>query len=159
MNQSKLAKLVCVVMVGIGICGLITYLYVIPVLGRDLCMQMPEYSHCYRPWLYFLWLTSIPCYVALYYGCKIGVEIGKDNSFSLENARYLKRIMAAAIVNSVIFFAGNIIYLLLDMNHPGIVIISLMVCFGGLSISIIAAVLAHLVENAAEIRRENESYV
>jgi hypothetical protein len=146
-------------MVGVGICGLIIYLYVIPFWGRDMCRQMPEFAHCYIPWLCFVWLTAIPCYAVLYYGWKIGTEIGKDNSFSVKNALYLKRIMLAAIIDSAVFFAGNIIFLLLGMNHPAIVILSLIICFGGVAVSIIAAALSHLVEKAAEMRAENESYV
>lgn len=159
MKQSTLAKWICGVMAGIGVCGLIIYLYVIPVLGQDMCYKFPEFSYCYYPWLLFIWITAIPCYIVLYYGWRIGLEIGRDNSFSTENAQYLKKITFAAIIDSAVFFAGNIIFLLLNMNHPGIVMISLIVCFGGTAISIIAAVLSHLVEKAAKIQEENESYV
>lgn len=159
MKQSTLAKWICGTMTGVGMCGLVIYLYVIPEFGRDMCNQMPEFSYCYFPWLFFIWFTAIPCYIALYYGWKIGIEIGKNNSFSTENAQHLKKITLAAIIDSAAFFVGNIIFLILGMNHPGIVILSLLVCFGGVAISIIAAVLSHLVEKAAEMRAENESYV
>lgn len=159
MSQSKLAKLICALMAGVGLCGLVIYLYVIPVLGWDMCLQMPEFSHCFYPWLVFIWLTAIPCYAVLYYGWKIGVEIGKDNSFSQENAEYLHKIMLMAIIDTAVFFAGNIIFLLLNMNHPGIVLLSLLVCFGGVAVAIIAAALSHLVTKAAQMRTENESYI
>lgn len=159
MKQSTLAKWICGVMAGVGMCGLVIYLYVIPEFGRDMCNQTPEFEYCYFPWLFFIWFTAIPCYAVLYYGWKIGVEIGKDNSFSTENAQYLKKIMFMAIIDSAVFFAGNIIFLLLGMNHPGIVLLSLLMSFGGVAVSIIAAALSHLVEKAAELRAENESYV
>lgn len=159
MTQKKLSKLICAVIAGMGICGLAVYFYVIPVLGRDMCRHFPEFSYCYYPWLIFIWLTAIPCYAALYYGWRIGREIGRDNSFSPENVSYLKKIMAMAIIDTTVFFAGNIIFLLLGMNHPGIVLLSLLVCFAGLVVAIIAAVLSHLAQKAVDMRGENESYI
>lgn len=159
MTQKKLSKLICAVIAGMGICGLIIYFYVIPVLGQDICAEMPEFSYCYYPWLVFIWLTAIPCYMVLYYGWKIGIEIGRDNSFSPKNVGYLKKIMAMAIIDSAVFFAGNIVFLLLGMNHPGIVLLSLLVCFAGLVVAIIAAALSHLAQKAVDMRSENESYI
>lgn len=159
MTQKKLSKLIRTVMIGIGICGLVIYFYVIPVLGQDMCRQFPEFFYCYYPWLVFIWLTAIPCYAVLYYGWKIGIEIGRDNSFSPENVGYLKKIMAMAIIDSAAFFLGNIVFLLLDMNHPGIVLMSMMVCFAGMVVAIIAAALSHLAQKAVDMRSENESYI
>ncbi|MGN0475562.1 MAG: DUF2975 domain-containing protein [Acutalibacteraceae bacterium] len=159
MTQKKLSKLICAVIAGMAICGLAVYFYVIPVLGRDMCRHFPEFSYCYYPWLIFIWLTAIPCYAVLYYGWRIGREIGRDNSFSPENVSYLKKIMAMAIIDTTVFFVGNIIFLLLGMNHPGIVLLSLLVCFAGLVVAIIAAVLSHLAQKAVDMRSENESYI
>lgn len=50
----------------------------------------PQISDMYIPWLVLFIISAIPCYVILYLGWRVAVNIGKDRSFSLENARHIK---------------------------------------------------------------------
>ena len=159
MNQRKLASWLKGIIIAVSLCGLVVYSYVVPFWGEDIVSNMPEFSYCFWPWLIFIWITAIPCYLALFWGWRIATEIGKDNSFSEINAIYLKKIMIAAITDSVVFFAGNITFLFLNMNHPGIVFLSLFVCFAGVVVAVTSAVLSHLVKKAANMKDENESYI
>ena len=54
------------------------------------------------------------------------------------------------------FFIGNVVLLLLSMSHPGITLCSMIVSFVGISIAVGAAVLSHLVKNAADMKAEND---
>ena len=139
-----------------AVCGVIIYLYLIPVWGRDLVEANPEFSNCYIPWLAVLLISAIPCYWGLYFGWKIAAEIGKDNSFSMENALYLKNISILAALDSVYFFVANLVLMIINMNHPGIFLISLLVVFAGIAVTVAAAALSHLVKKAADIKAENE---
>lgn len=107
----------------------------------------------------FLWLTAVPCYAVLFWGWSIASEIGQDRSFTLKNARSLKWIMVAAIGDTVFFFAGNVIFLLADINHPAVLLASILVCFIGVCIAVVAGSLSHLVTKAAGIVEENEAYI
>lgn len=103
----------------------------------------------------------MPCYATLVCSWKITDEIGKDNSFCRKNANLLKLISIFSASDSAFFFTGNIILLLLNMNHPGIVLLvfillALVVVFAGIAITVTAASLSHLVYKAAQIREENE---
>lgn len=156
MNQSTLSKWLKAIVFGIASCGAIIYFFVFPYLGQSIILNNPEFSFCFWPWLIFLWITAIPCYIVLYFSWCIFIEIGKDNSFSEKNALLLKRISHLAIFDAVIFFVGNLVYLLLGMNHPGIFLFSLLIVFIGVTVAIAAAALSHLVLKAAELRKEND---
>lgn len=156
MKQDTFSKWLKGILAGVGICGLIVYGAVIPVLGEAMVGEYPEFSGCRLPWLLLIWATAIPCYAALMLAWKIAVNIGADRSFSAENGKLLKGISALAAGDAAFFFAGNLIYLLLGMNHPGILLGSLLVEFLGAAISVAAAALSHLVMKAAELQDQSD---
>ncbi len=156
MTQKSLSRWLKGVIAGVAVCGAVIYFYLVPMFGQEAVRANPEFSYCYAPWLTVIWLSAVPCYLALYFGWKITVEIGRDNSFSMENAKYLKHISMLALLDSGYFFLANLILLLLNMNHPGILLISLLVEFAGVTVGVTAAALSHLVQKAAEIQNENE---
>lgn len=157
MKQSTLSKWLKFMIFGIGVCGLVFYLLVIPVMGHFVAaMENGIYDHCYWPWLIFIWVTAIPCYITLLFGWKIAGNIGSDNSFCLENATLLKWISYLAVGDALLFFFGNITLLLLNMNHPSVVMLSLVIVFAGFAIAVAAAVLSHLVMKAAVLQEQSD---
>ena len=60
------------------------------------------------------------------------------------------------MLDSGFVFLVNLIFLLLNMNHPSILIGCLFVEFAGVAVAVVAAALSHLVQKAAEIQMENE---
>ncbi len=156
MNQKSLSNRLKAIIIGMGIIGLVFYGLVVPALGNDLVSHYPEYiDGCYL-WLGLLWLTAVPCYIVLYLAWKISGNIGRDNSFSKENAVSMKHISTLVAGDSIFFFAGNIIYLVIGFNHPSVVLAALVVVFIGVSVSVAAAVLSHLILKAAALKEEND---
>ena len=156
MEQKKLSWWLKGIVIGIGLCGGVVYGYVLPVMGQGLVQDYPEFSGWFWPWLLFLWLTAVPCYMVLLDGWKIASEIGADRSFSTKNARLLKRISILAAGDCAFFFAGNLVFFILNMNHPSVFLASIFVILGGVAVSVAAAVLSHLVYKAAGLQEENE---
>ena len=156
MEQKTLAKWLKVIIIGAGILGLIVYFAIIPAYGISMRTSYPEFSHCFWPWLIFLWITAVPCYAALVFAWKIAVNIKNDRSFSSENAAHLKVISILAAVDAAYFFVGNIVLLSFSMSHPGIVLLSLLFVFAGVLISIAAAVVSHLVKKAAVLQEQSD---
>ena len=136
MEQKTLSRWLKVILVGVGLCGLVVYGAVLPLYGQSLVGQNPDMANRYWPWLIFLWATGVPCYAALVIGWRIAVNIGKDRSFSEDNARHLKRIALLAAGDAVFFFIGNIVLLFANMSHPGVVLGSLLVVFAGVAVSV-----------------------
>ena len=90
------------------------------------------------------------------FGWMIAGNIGRDRSFCMDNAKYLKWISWLAAGDAIYFFAGNVVMLFANMNHPGVIIISLFVIFAGVAIAVAAAALSHLVKKAAVLQEESD---
>ncbi|MCH5353009.1 MAG: DUF2975 domain-containing protein [Acutalibacter sp.] len=156
MKQSTLSKWLKLILAGLGVCGIIIYALVIPMLAETMVDKYPEFNGWKWPWLILIWVTALPCYSALVLGWKIAANIGADHSFSLSNASLLKWIAILAAVDSAVFFVGNLVYLLLSMNHPSVVLFSLLIVFLGVAISVASAALSHLVRKAAELQTQSD---
>lgn len=156
MKLTAIEKCLKGIIIGFAICGGIAAALILPNLGGIFRMRYPEFSHWFYPWLIFLWITIIPCYLVLISAWKVAGNIGADQSFSYENGTHFKRISFYALADSIFFFAGNILFWLIGINHPGIVIISLLIVFVGLSISLACKALSQLVDNAAKLQEEND---
>ena len=87
---------------------------------------------------------------------RIATNIGRDRSFSNENASLLKWISVLAAADAAFFFLGNVVMLLLDMSHPSVVLASFIIVFAGIAVAVISAVLSHLVKKAAVLQEESD---
>ena len=157
MRQKTLSNWLKFIIVGVGLCGLVVYLLVVPMLGQTVAAAEDGlFDRLYWPWLVLIWVTALPIYAALAFGWIIAVNIGKDRSFSVENARLLKWISGLAAGDAAFFFIGNLLYLFLNWSHPGVTLLSLVVVFVGVAISVAAAALSHLVMKAALLQEQSE---
>ena len=156
MNQKSLANWIKAIVIGVGIGGAMVYLWLDMIIDPATIANFTGYEVSTLPWNILILITLIPCYGVLFFVWKIAHQVELDNSFSFQNVNYLKWIMLLCLSIAVIFFCGNIILLITNLNHPSIFILSIFFCFLAIAIGIIAAVLAHLVEKAAIIKEENE---
>ena len=156
MNQLSLSKWLKVIILCAGLIGIAIYCIVFPVYGKDIANMYPEFSQAYWPWLIFIWITAVLCYCVLFFSWRIACSIGNDHSFSMENVNNLKRISYLAASDSLILFAGNIIFLFLNMNHPSVLLASLIIVFTGIAIAVTSAILSHFVANAVAMKEEND---
>ncbi|HBM98777.1 MAG TPA: DUF2975 domain-containing protein [Ruminococcus sp.] len=156
MSQKSLSKWMKIILFIFGLCGIAIFGLVIPVIGSDLKNEYLEFAFAFIPWLVFILIMAIPCYAVLVLGWKIASSIGNDNSFSNANAKRLKYVSVIALVTSIYNFAGNVVFLLLNMNHPSILIFSLFVTFVGIAISAASAILSYLVRKAAKLQEQSD---
>lgn len=156
MEQKNLSKWLKCIIVGVGICGLIVYAVVFPICGDSIITQYPEFSNRFWPWMIFLWISGIPCFSVLVFAWKIAANIGRDKSFSNDNAKFFKSISYLSAFDSCFFFIGNIIMLIADMSHPSVVLASLLVVFIGVSVTVVSAVLSHLANKAAVLQEQSD---
>ena len=156
MEQKTLSRWLKGIIIGIGLCGLIVYAAVVPAMMDYVREWYPEFTSAILPWKIFIWCSAMPCYAVLFFAWKIVSNIGIDCSFTEENAKKLQWISALAAGDALFFFLGNVLFLFLNMNHPGIVLASLFVVFVGVAVAVASAALSHLVKNAAALQEQSD---
>ena len=156
MEQKTLATWLKIIIIGTGICGIVIGALILPEVGREIVAANKEFSSWLMPWLVFLWLGMMPCYVTLIFSWQIADRIGKDRSFTVENALRLGWISKLAAGDTAFFFVGNIVLWLCGKNHPGILLGALFICFVGIVIAVAMAVLSHHTRKAAALQEEND---
>lgn len=138
----------------LALLGLFIFGFVIPAYGISLAGANPDHAHCFWPWMFLIILVAIPCYAALVVGWKISADIGRDRSFSVENAKRMKLISNLAFGDVMLFFCGNVLLLVFGMSHPGVFLLSLLPDLFGVALAVCAAALSHLIYKSASLQEE-----
>jgi hypothetical protein len=117
-----------------------------------------EITGPYLPILIGLYIPAIPFFVALYHAMKVLNYIDQNNAFSNKSIHALKRIKYCAIIISIIFAVGlpYIYYAAQVDDAPGVLAIALIIAFASATIATAAGVLQTLVQNAVDIKSEND---
>lgn len=118
---------------------------------------MPEVGY-YRPILIGLYIPAIPFFFALYHGLKLLGYIDTNKAFSELSVKSLKNIKFCAIMISALFAAGMpyIFYAAQSDDAPGVAAIGFIIVFASVVIATFAAVLQKLLQDALDIKAENE---
>ena len=141
MRQKELEKWLKIVIIAVALCGLVVCAVAIPWIGHGLVMFI---------------ISAIPCYVILYLGWRVAVNIGKDRSFSMENARHIKLASKIILFDALYFFIVNICMWRIYVNHPGVILALVFIVFACVVASVVAAVLSHLVVKAADLQEQSD---
>ena len=74
----------------------------------------------------------------------------------MENAERMGTISFLTAADAVLLVVGNVVYLLLNMNHPGILLAAFFIALVEIAIAIAAAMLSHLIRKAAKLQDESD---
>lgn len=102
--------------------------------------------------------SAIPYYFALYQAFKLLRYIDKNQAFSQNSVNALKKIKYCAITISILhLLVLPLFYLFADMDDaPGVIFVGLVVPFASMVIAVFAAVLQRLLQEAIDIKSEND---
>lgn len=136
--------------------GLLAAFVLLPALASAMLEEYPAYQKWYWPGLVYCWIVLLPGFAGLWEFWKVCVQIGRDNSFSQENARSLFRICLLALTMAALLVAGVATLCLLGMGLPALLIA--MLGFGAACalVALLANALSQLVRRAAAIKSEND---
>lgn len=112
----------------------------------------------YRPILLGMYVPAIPFFIALHQALKLLSYIDRGKVFSELSITALKNIKYCALTISGLYAAGMpLIFNVADKDDaPGAVLIGLVVIFGSFVIATVAAVFQRLLQNAIDIKSEND---
>lgn len=142
----------------IGLAVLALCIFGLPVIGREVFEYIYEFAYLKYPFLISLYITALAFFFALYQTFKLLNYIDKNTAFSELTIQALKKIKYSAIVMSALYLLNMpIVFLLADKDDaPGGVIIGMVFALSPLVVAVFAAVLQKLVQNAIDIKSENE---
>lgn len=138
----------------LAVMAAVYYVEIFPSRIREVGLQEPELDWLVTPGIIAISLSAIPIAVALVLFWRICTEIGRDNSFCHQNARWLSGIGICALIDTGYCAVGTVT-LELIAGSP-IWLLGTAVCMIGLAIALAAFLLSHLVLKAADLKAEND---
>ena len=142
MSQKQVAGWLKGITLSIAGMGLLFFGLVVPYLAWDMAVTYPDYAALRIPGILYGWGIAVFCYAILYQFWKVCVQIGRDNSFSGENAR--------SFVVIILFLAAK------RALGPAFLIFMILLIFINVVIAVLAAALSHLIYKSYEMKQDAE---
>jgi hypothetical protein len=145
---------VVIVLIGIGTLALM--LWEPHIEGRNVHATLFE-IYFKDPFLAYAYIASIPFFVALYQAFKVLGYVGQNKVFSQGAVKALRTIKYCGI--SIIGFVvvGEIFIMLGNSDdRSGGVFMGILITFGSIVIATAAAMFERILENAVDIKSEND---
>jgi hypothetical protein len=143
-----------IVLIGIGALALM--LWEPHIEGRNAHATLFE-IYFKDPFLAYAYIASIPFFVALYQAFKVLGYVGQNTVFSPAAVRALRTIKYCAMAIVGFVAVGEIFIMLGDSDdRAGGVFIGILIAFSSIVIATAMVVLERVLQNAVEIKSEND---
>ncbi|MBM7587343.1 hypothetical protein JOC86_003916 [Bacillus pakistanensis] len=118
----------------------------------------PDYAYILYPIVIGMYVSAIPFYIALYQAFRLLIYIDKNKAFSELSVKALKKIKLCAMTISGLYLVMlPFVYLVAEKDDaPGLIIIGMVPIFASMVIAVFAAVLQRLLQEAMDIKSEND---
>jgi hypothetical protein len=153
-KSSTIFLQIVIVLIGIGALALM--LWEPHIEGRN-AHATPFEIYFKDPFLAYAYIASIPFFVALYQAFKVLGYAGQNNVFSQAAVNALRTIKFCAIA-IIGFVAVGEIFIMLGKSddRAGGVFMGILVTFGSVVIATAAAMFERILQNAVDIKSEND---
>ena len=155
MKRSSTAFLqIVIVLIGIGALALM--LWEPHIEGRNAHATVFE-IYFKDPFLAYAYIASIPFFVALYQGFKVLGYAGQNQVFSQAAVKALRTIKVCAIAMIGFVAVGEVFIMMGDSDdRAGGVFMGVLVTFGSIVIATAAATFERILQNAVDLKSEND---
>ncbi len=108
--------------------------------------------------LMVMYVSAVPFYFALYQSFNLLSYIDKNQAFSQISVTALKKIKTCAIIMSGLYVVAlPFVAILAEVDDaPGLIIVGMVLIFASMVIAVFAAVLQRLLQEAINIKSEND---
>jgi len=133
-------------------------IFILPDVAAFFVELNPEFSVLRYPFLIGLYMTALSFFFALYQTIRLLNAIDRNLVFSPVAVDPLKKIKyCALVIGGLYVLFMPLLYLMGEKDDaPGIILIGLIVLFGSAIVAVFAAVLQKLLQNAIDIKSEND---
>jgi hypothetical protein len=150
---------IAVILIGIPVLALCIFL--VPEIASFAAELYPDLA--YIKYLVFidLYATAIPFYFSLYQAFKLLSYIDLNKAFSELSVKAIKNIKYCAITISILYAIGMPLFYLIGEKDdaPGVIVLGLVIIFASMVVAVFAAVLQRLLQEAVDIKSENDLIV
>lgn len=118
----------------------------------------PDYSHILYPIVIGMYISVIPFFVALYLAFKLLNYIDRGEAFSEISVKALKNIKFCALsVSGLYVVMIPFVYMIAELDDaPVLIFVGLVPIFASMVIAVFVAVLQRLLQEAIDIKLEND---
>lgn len=140
-----------------GIALLLCYL-ILPTINNEWEQAYPTFAGWKYVLMILLAATTIPFFIALFQTLKLLDYVDKNQAFSRLSIKAMKYIKYCAASFSLFYMAIlPFIRIIADkVDAPGVMLIGFVIAFVPMVIAVFAAVLEKLLQNAVDIKSEND---
>ena len=158
-RSSTLFLKLAVIFIGISVLALC--LFVLPQIvneANEAADRGWDLAYVVYGILVVMYLSVIPFYFALYQSFTLLRYIDKNQAFSELSVRALKKIKNCALIISGLYVIGLPFVFILAENDdaPGLILVGMVMVFAPMVIAVFAALLQRLLQEAVEIKSEND---
>ncbi|MGG3470298.1 DUF2975 domain-containing protein [Neobacillus pocheonensis] len=141
-----------------GIAVLALCIFLVPKIGNFAGELYPDIAYMKSLVLIDMYAAAIPFYLALYQAFQLLSYIDKNQAFSELSVKALKNIKYCAITISTLYLLGMPLYYLMSkkIDPPSFMPIGMVIIFASMVIAVFAAVLQRLLQEAINIKSEND---
>ncbi|WP_010531351.1 DUF2975 domain-containing protein [Lentibacillus jeotgali] len=150
---------IAVIFIGIPVLALCIFL--LPQIANEATLQAgrdSELAYVVFGMLIIMYAATIPFYFALYQALRLLSYIDKNQAFSHISVRALKNIKNCAITISGLYVVAlPLVYIIAEWDDaPGLILIGMVIIGASIVIAVFAAVLQKLLQEAIDIKSEND---
>lgn len=159
MKQKSLSNWLKFIIIGVGICFTVAFVWLLPELARIMIRHNSMADYGITVWNIMIAVSAFPVYIALVFAWLVASNIGKDRSFTMPNSKYLKWISVLAAFDSAFVFCAGVVMFALKMNSASGLVACLVVVFAGVTVTVASAALSHLVVKAAALQEQSDATI
>ncbi|MGO4890355.1 DUF2975 domain-containing protein [Anaerobacillus sp. MEB173] len=153
---STLFLKIAVILIGLPVLALC--IFGLPWIAKDAAEGSVKMAYVLYGILIIMYVSALPFYGALYQAFKLLSYIDKNKAFSELSVKALKNIKNCATTISILYVVGlPLFYIVGEVDDaPGVILIGMIFIFAPMVIAVFAAVLQRLLQEAINIKSEND---